>query len=128
MGTTSTLLFERPRDVLNSNFDDWPFLSVHFWGEKAEGRWILQIINAGSRHVNSPGKLNKIRRKKVSSAFPFTLFISPRVSPFYFISYFANILVYPFRLTLMVDTVYNTVALVNVTRIWKKTWCNLYAC
>jgi len=33
MGTTSTLLFERPRDVLNSNFDDWPFLSVHFWGE-----------------------------------------------------------------------------------------------
>ncbi|KAK0087632.1 hypothetical protein PV325_000511 [Microctonus aethiopoides] len=47
MGTTSTLLFERPRDVLSSNFDDWPFLSVHFWGEKAEGRWRLQIINAG---------------------------------------------------------------------------------
>ncbi|XP_058802575.1 furin-like protease 2 isoform X2 [Phymastichus coffea] len=59
MGTTSTLLFERPRDVLNSNFDDWPFLSVHFWGEKAEGRWTLQVINAGSRHVNSPGILKK---------------------------------------------------------------------
>lgn len=58
MGTTSTLLFERPRDVLSSNFDDWPFLSVHFWGEKADGRWTLQIINAGNRHVNSPGKLN----------------------------------------------------------------------
>ncbi|KAL2735958.1 furin-like protease 2 isoform X1 [Vespula squamosa] len=56
MGTTSTLLFERPRDVLSSSFDDWPFLSVHFWGEKADGRWTLQIINAGSRHVNSPGK------------------------------------------------------------------------
>lgn len=56
MGTTSTLLFERPRDVLSSNFDDWPFLSVHFWGEKADGRWTLQIINAGNRHVNSPGK------------------------------------------------------------------------
>lgn len=43
MGTTSTLLFERPRDVLSPNFDDWPFLSVHFWGEKAEGRWTLQV-------------------------------------------------------------------------------------
>lgn len=43
MGTTSTLLFERPRDVISSNFDDWPFLSVHYWGEKAEGRWHLQV-------------------------------------------------------------------------------------
>lgn len=43
MGTTSTLLFERPRDVVSSNFDDWPFLSVHFWGEKADGRWTLQV-------------------------------------------------------------------------------------
>ncbi|XP_017774307.1 PREDICTED: furin-like protease 2 [Nicrophorus vespilloides] len=59
MGTTSTLLFERPRDVVSSNFDDWPFLSVHFWGEKAEGRWTLQIINAGNRHVNQPGVLKK---------------------------------------------------------------------
>lgn len=56
MGTTSTLLFERPRDVLSSSFDDWPFLSVHFWGEKADGRWTLQVNNAGNRHVNSPGK------------------------------------------------------------------------
>ncbi|XP_023247462.1 furin-like protease 2 [Copidosoma floridanum] len=59
MGTTSTLLFQRPRDVLNSNFDDWPFLSVHFWGEKAEGKWILQVINSGNRHVNSAGILKK---------------------------------------------------------------------
>lgn len=59
MGTTSTLLFERPRDVVSSNFDDWPFLSVHFWGEKAEGRWHLQIVNAGNRHVNQAGVLKK---------------------------------------------------------------------
>ncbi|RZF35824.1 hypothetical protein LSTR_LSTR006282 [Laodelphax striatellus] len=59
MGTTSTLLFERPRDVVSSNFDDWPFLSVHFWGEKVEGRWTLQIYNAGNRHVNRPGILQK---------------------------------------------------------------------
>lgn len=59
MGTTSTLLFERPRDVISSNFDDWPFLSVHFWGEKAAGRWTLQIINAGNRRVNQAGILKK---------------------------------------------------------------------
>lgn len=59
MGTTSTLLFERPRDIVKSNFDDWPFLSVHFWGEKAEGRWTIQIINGGRRHVNQPGILSK---------------------------------------------------------------------
>uniref|UniRef100_A0A336LJV0 furin n=1 Tax=Culicoides sonorensis TaxID=179676 RepID=A0A336LJV0_CULSO len=59
MGTTSTLLFERPRDVVKSNFDDWPFLSVHFWGEKAEGRWTLQIINGGRRRVNQPGIITK---------------------------------------------------------------------
>uniref|UniRef100_A0A0C9QJY7 furin n=1 Tax=Fopius arisanus TaxID=64838 RepID=A0A0C9QJY7_9HYME len=59
MGTTSTLLFERPRDIVGSNFDDWPFLSVHFWGEKADGRWTLQVINAGNRRVNSPGILKK---------------------------------------------------------------------
>ena len=59
MGTKSVLLFERPRDVISSNFDDWPFLSVHFWGEKAEGRWQLQIINAGTRHVTQVGLLKK---------------------------------------------------------------------
>ncbi|KAL1453686.1 hypothetical protein WDU94_010006 [Cyamophila willieti] len=59
MGTTSTLLFERPRDVISSNFDDWPFLSVHYFGEKVEGRWTLQIVNGGNRHVNQPGILKK---------------------------------------------------------------------
>lgn len=59
MGTTSTLLFERPRDVTKANFDDWPFLSVHYWGEKAEGRWTLQIINGGRRRVNQAGVLAK---------------------------------------------------------------------
>lgn len=59
MGTVSTLLFERPRDLVKSNFDDWPFLSVHFWGEKAEGRWTLQVINGGRRQVNQPGILSK---------------------------------------------------------------------
>ena len=55
MGTPTTLLFERPRDVLNSNFDEWPFLSVHFWGETVPGIWKLTIVNAGKRRVSQPG-------------------------------------------------------------------------
>ncbi|KAL1117733.1 hypothetical protein AAG570_004048 [Ranatra chinensis] len=58
-GTRSTLLMERPRDVVSSNFDDWPFLSVHYWGENPVGRWTLQVVNAGNRHVNQPGILRK---------------------------------------------------------------------
>lgn len=34
-------------------------MSVHFWGEKAEGRWTLQIINGGKRRVNQAGVLAK---------------------------------------------------------------------
>ncbi|XP_042893586.1 furin-like protease 2, partial [Penaeus japonicus] len=56
-GTTSTLLFERPRDVYSEKFDDWPFLSVHFWGEKAAGTWRLIVTNAGTRQVHHPGVL-----------------------------------------------------------------------
>ncbi|KAK3853126.1 hypothetical protein Pcinc_022851 [Petrolisthes cinctipes] len=56
-GTSSTLLFERPRDVFSEKFDDWPFLSVHFWGEKAVGRWRLVVTNAGTRQVHKPGVL-----------------------------------------------------------------------
>lgn len=59
LGTTSTLLFERPRDVVSSNFDDWPFLSVHYWGEKVDGTWTMTVRNSGNRHVNQPGILKK---------------------------------------------------------------------
>lgn len=55
-GTTSTLLTPRPRDLLSSAFDDWPFLSVHYWGEAPDGRWTLDIVNAGGRRVTQPGE------------------------------------------------------------------------
>ena len=54
-GTQTVLLFERPRDVLDSSFEDWPFMSVHFWGERAAGRWKLEILNAGNKRVNKAG-------------------------------------------------------------------------
>ncbi|KAF2368887.1 Proprotein convertase P [Trinorchestia longiramus] len=56
-GTPSTLLFERPRDILSEKFDDWPFLTVHYWGEKAVGTWRLEVTNAGSRAAHQPGVL-----------------------------------------------------------------------
>lgn len=34
-------------------------MSVHFWGERAEGRWTVQIINGGKRRVNQAGVLSK---------------------------------------------------------------------
>lgn len=34
-------------------------MSVHFWGERADGRWTLQIINGGRRRVNQAGVLSK---------------------------------------------------------------------
>lgn len=55
-GTPSTLLFERPRDILSEKFDEWPFLTVHFWGEKAVGTWRLVVTNSGSRAAHQPGE------------------------------------------------------------------------
>lgn len=47
-GTRSTLLPRRPNDSMGGNFNNWPFLSVHFWGERSEGEWTLEIEDAGS--------------------------------------------------------------------------------
>ena len=46
-GTRSNLLLPRPRDSFASTFDDWPFLSVHFWGESPQGEWSLEVVNMG---------------------------------------------------------------------------------
>ncbi|KAL1138008.1 hypothetical protein AAG570_009703 [Ranatra chinensis] len=67
-GTQSTLLYERPRDTLSSNFDAWPFLSVHFWGEDPVGVWSLTVTNAGSTKTAKTGnivtRLYKLSGKK----------------------------------------------------------------
>ena len=50
-GTQSHLLLPRPKDRLGSSFDNWPFLSVHFWGEDPTGEWKLgTIINNIKEH------------------------------------------------------------------------------
>lgn len=46
-GTKSTLLIRRSRDNSREGFRQWPFMSVHFWGELSYGNWTLEIRNAG---------------------------------------------------------------------------------
>ena len=37
----------RPRDTFATTFEEWPFLSVHFWGENPAGTWKLEVMNMG---------------------------------------------------------------------------------
>lgn len=37
----------RIHDVSRSGFNDWPFMSVHQWGESPQGVWELEIHNRG---------------------------------------------------------------------------------
>ena len=32
--------------MTEAGFEDWPFLSVHFWGEPASGNWSLEVSQA----------------------------------------------------------------------------------
>lgn len=50
-GTPSHLLMARPRDVDEDTFDKWPFMTVHFWGEKPQGNWRLIIRNENRRRI-----------------------------------------------------------------------------
>ena len=45
MGTRTTLLDARPQDYSSSGFMDWPFMSVHSWGEDPRGTWTLEVHN-----------------------------------------------------------------------------------
>lgn len=46
-GTRVTLLTTRTHDVSRSGFNQWPFMSVHTWGEAPHGTWQLEIHNEG---------------------------------------------------------------------------------
>lgn len=50
-GTPSHLLMSRPRDTDEDTFDKWPFMTVHFWGERAQGTWKIIIRNENRRRV-----------------------------------------------------------------------------
>ncbi len=46
-GTRSNLVAKRPRDYSRAGFNDWPFMTVHMWGESPVGKWTLEIQNDG---------------------------------------------------------------------------------
>ena len=56
-GTQSWLLLPRPKDRMGDRFNDWPFLSVHYWGEDPTGEWRLEVTHAGSKKAPAPGIL-----------------------------------------------------------------------
>jgi proprotein convertase subtilisin/kexin type 5 len=41
------MLLPRPLDTDATSFEDWPFMSVHFYGERPEGKWTLEVLNMG---------------------------------------------------------------------------------
>ncbi|KAH8358982.1 hypothetical protein KR093_003624, partial [Drosophila rubida] len=45
--TKVTLLTTRMHDNSRSGFNQWPFMSVHTWGESPHGNWQLEIHNEG---------------------------------------------------------------------------------
>lgn len=58
-GTPSSVLLPRPFDNVDSTFNSWPFLSVHFWGESPKGQWKLVIADEGRRRSTQPGTLRE---------------------------------------------------------------------
>ena len=47
-GTRSTLLPYRDSDVFPGMYQNWPFMSVHFWGENPAGQWTLTVRHRGT--------------------------------------------------------------------------------
>ncbi len=59
-GTRSTLLFPRERDTFADSFEEWPFLSVHFWGEPPQGTWNLEVLNMGQQRPLRAGQVKSL--------------------------------------------------------------------
>ncbi|XP_054466040.1 proprotein convertase subtilisin/kexin type 6-like isoform X2 [Anoplopoma fimbria] len=51
-GTRSQLLAKRLFDSSNEGFRNWEFMTVHFWGERAQGLWTLEIVDSPSKLRN----------------------------------------------------------------------------
>ncbi|XP_037360855.1 proprotein convertase subtilisin/kexin type 4 isoform X2 [Talpa occidentalis] len=47
MGTRSTLVAVRPFDVSGQGYNNWIFMSTHFWDEDPRGTWTLGLENKG---------------------------------------------------------------------------------
>ena len=49
-GTTSQILPYRANDIIATDFNNWPMLSLQFWGENPEGTWNLRFRNHFPAH------------------------------------------------------------------------------
>ncbi|XP_058138157.1 proprotein convertase subtilisin/kexin type 4 isoform X4 [Dasypus novemcinctus] len=47
MGTRSTLVAVRPFDISGQGYNNWVFMSTHFWDEDPQGTWTLTLENKG---------------------------------------------------------------------------------
>ncbi|XP_031704092.1 proprotein convertase subtilisin/kexin type 6 isoform X1 [Anarrhichthys ocellatus] len=59
-GTRSQLLAKRLFDSSNEGFRNWDFMTVHFWGERAEGIWTLEIVDSPSK-LRNPEVLGNLK-------------------------------------------------------------------
>ena len=50
--TLSVLMDFRSNDILSGSFQEWPFMSVHYWGENPTGTWNLTILYQGTGFAN----------------------------------------------------------------------------
>uniref|UniRef100_A0A7M5X1B5 P/Homo B domain-containing protein n=1 Tax=Clytia hemisphaerica TaxID=252671 RepID=A0A7M5X1B5_9CNID len=55
MGTISWVLRRRDRDDMPGNFNQWKFLSTHFWGEDPRGMWKVSFYSTGSSSGQGQG-------------------------------------------------------------------------
>lgn len=44
-GTSTQLVKQRPKDKSQQGYVNWPFMSVHTWGEMSKGRWKLIVTD-----------------------------------------------------------------------------------
>ncbi|XP_008835373.1 proprotein convertase subtilisin/kexin type 4 [Nannospalax galili] len=47
MGTRSTLVAIRPLDISGQGYNNWIFMSTHYWDEDPHGLWMLDLENKG---------------------------------------------------------------------------------
>ncbi|CAH1797743.1 unnamed protein product [Owenia fusiformis] len=59
IGTEAMLLSKRNADKSTKGFSQWPFMSVHTWGEDPKGVWKLRILD--NSVDNNAGHVNDIR-------------------------------------------------------------------
>ncbi|XP_021060892.2 LOW QUALITY PROTEIN: proprotein convertase subtilisin/kexin type 4 [Mus pahari] len=56
MGTRSTLVAIRPLDISGQGYNNWVFMSTHYWDEDPQGLWTLGLENKG--YYFNTGTLN----------------------------------------------------------------------